>query len=300
MSIRVKVILYTLILFLKNMGKYLKSFDGTRIYYKCHPGKKPLTLVFLHGIAANWTVWRKEIAYFRRRGYPVIAIDMRGHGKSDFPVEFEKYKTSCFARDVYDILKAEGIRKYMFVGHSLGGAISITYCTCYKKCYPSSLVLVESTIRYPFDHNHILNMHPYITHILRFIAKHKLTKRHFSHLDDIDFSKLGIKTQLHLVYHLLHLTPLRSIVKTLDNIEKYVHKNHRKIDDTVKHLKVPTLLIAGELDDIVPPKYSKRIKELDKKAVLKVMKGAHHRVVIKKPLEISRMIEKFINGDLPS
>ena len=46
---------------------FLKSFDGTKIYYKVKK-KSDLFLVFVHGWANDCTVWKKEIGFFQKQG----------------------------------------------------------------------------------------------------------------------------------------------------------------------------------------------------------------------------------------
>ena len=122
------------------MENYLKSFDGTKIYYNYSRGSKEPTLVFLHGIGGNWTVWKKEIEFFQKEGFSTIALDLRGHGMSEAPEPEERYKISYFSKDVHAILKKENITYFVLIGHSLGGAVALTYCQLYSQNLPSSLV----------------------------------------------------------------------------------------------------------------------------------------------------------------
>ena len=279
--------------------KNIRSFDWTKIYYRYHQGSKDHTLVFLHGVGGNWTVWKKEIAYFQKKGYSTLALDLRGHGMSGAPKKFKKYQLYRFSMDVSRILKKEKINDFSLVGHSLGGAIIINYCMRYKNKLPHSLVLIESASTYPFEHERLLNRSPYVSHFLRFIAEHKLTKRdHFFHLKDIDLSSGGIKENIHLISHLLHLTPLRSIVRSLDNLEKYVFKNQKKIDYTLKHFSGPILVIGGGKDQVVPPKYSRIIKNLNKKAHLKILRGAHHLAIVDDAEKVNRTMFDFFSHQL--
>ena len=280
----------------KKMDKQIISFDGTRICYDYHKGKNPLTLVFLHGVGANWTVWKKEVNYFKRRGYSILTLDLRGHGESGSPDDFSRYRLHYFSRDIHFILKHEKITDFCFIGHSLGGAVAINYLMRYKKIYPSSVVFVDTSSTYPFKHDHLLNLSPYLTHFLRFVANHKLTRtEHFFHFDDIDLSEDGLVEKIHLVSHLLHLTPLRTIVKTLDNVERFVFKNKNRINDTLRHLNVPALIISGEYDKVVPTKYSLFIKQLKKNAEFKLVKKAHHKIITERPRLVSRLIYDFIS-----
>ncbi|MBI4981033.1 alpha/beta hydrolase [Candidatus Woesearchaeota archaeon] len=279
--------------------KRLRSFDGTKIFYTYKKGKHPLTLVFLHGVGGNWTIWKQEMQYLHQKEYSTLGIDLRGHGLSDAPLEFEKYHLSYFAQDVHQIIHHEKITQFVLIGHSLGGCIAINYCMHHPKHLPASLVLVESTTIYPFDHNRLLNLGPHTTHLLRFIAEHKAMQRsHLFHLEEVDLSHAGITENLHLISHLIHLTPLRTIVKALDNMERYAFKNQSTINRTLQNLTIPTLILTGDHDNIVPPKYSKVIKKLVKTAELKVLRGAHHFVTVERPEEVSQAIHNFIKKHL--
>ena len=280
------------------MPNYIKSFDGTRIYYDYHVGTPP-TLVFLHGVGGNWTVWKKEIKFFQNKGYSTLALDLRGHGLSDAPKPFNKYQMPHFSQDIYGILNKEGITDFVLIGHSLGGAVAINYCMLHSKKLPTSLILVESASVYPFDHERMLNYGPYTTHLLRYISKHgSLRRRHLSHLEDLDLSEHGIKFNLHLISYLLHLTPLCSMVKTLDNVEKYFFKNQNRIESCLHNLPIPLLVLAGGHDKIVPPKFAFRIKKLVKNAELKLFKKADHHITIDHPQQVSHTILSFLQNKL--
>ena len=169
----------------------------------------------------------------------------------------------------------------------------------YKNKQPHSLVLIETASTYPFKHDHLLNHNHYLTHFLRFISEHKLTKKeHFFHLKDIDLSYTGIKENLHLISHLLHLTPLRSVVRSLDNLEKYIFKNQKRIDYTLKHFNGPMLVIGGEKDQVVPVKYSRIIKNLNKKAHLKILKGAHHLAIVNNAEKVNHVMANFFSNNI--
>ncbi|MBI2573693.1 alpha/beta hydrolase [Candidatus Woesearchaeota archaeon] len=273
----------------------LRSFDGTKIHYVYSQGSKPLSLVFVHGIGGNWTVWRKEMEHFQRRGYSTLAIDMRGHGSSDMPDAFSKYKVMCFTRDLHKVIQTEKIKNFVLIGHSIGGALSIHYCMHYHKTAPCSLILVEGTCVYPFQRHQLFDLGPYATHLLHFIANHKPTRqKHFSHLPDIELSDKGGLSNLRLLFHLLHLTPIKSLVKTIENVEEFAFSNKSKIFTSLRHLTIPTLLLAGDHDKVIPPKYSYIIKDLKKDAEIKILHNAQHHVIIDHPRMVSHEIERFL------
>ncbi len=97
------------------MGK-VKSFDGTELYYEYSKseGDKPV-LVFLHGVGANLTLWKKEVDYFKKKGYGCLAIDLRGHGNSSVPLNEESYYLPCFVKDVRKVLQKTKVDNYVFL-----------------------------------------------------------------------------------------------------------------------------------------------------------------------------------------
>jgi pimeloyl-ACP methyl ester carboxylesterase len=277
------------------MKQYISSFDGTPIFHVHHQGKNPFTLVFLHGVGSNWTVWKKEIEYFKKYGFSTLTFDLRGHGESGSPDDFDSYQLHYFSRDLHRVLRANNVQDFSLIGHSLGGAVAINYIMRYKSLFPKSLILIDTSSTFPFKHENMLNMNTYVTHFMRFLSNHKVTqKQHFFHFDDIDLSFDGVIENIQYILHILHLTPLRTMVKAIDNLEHYIFNNQKKIDNALMNLKIPTLIIAGEKDKIVPPKYSRQIKDLKKDAKFKLIKGGHHRVIIEKAKEVNHAIMKFL------
>ncbi|MFH1612378.1 MAG: alpha/beta hydrolase, partial [bacterium] len=142
------------------MEKSIQSLDGTNIYYIHKENSNPHTLIFLHGIGANWTVWHQEMDFFAEKGYSYIVPDLRGHGLSDCPVEKEKYDIHKFSEDINNILKKEKIKEFSIIGHSLGGMIALNFCEVYEQM-PKSLILLDTAHRFPYEKNHEFKLSPY-------------------------------------------------------------------------------------------------------------------------------------------
>lgn len=282
------------------MERCFKSFDGVKICYEYNQGKNPLTLVFLHGVGGNWTVWKKELDYFQKKGFSTIAIDLRGHGKSAAPLDFKKYQVTNFMRDIHGVLKSEKIKQYALVGHSLGGAFAIQYCVRYKRYSPAALILIEGACIWPFDHDHLLNKGPYFSHLLKFICQHTPTRRCFKILKDIDLSEDKLKDKMHLLGYLLHITPIKTLAMTLENTERFVFKNLEHIHTGLSQLAIPTLLIAGADDKIMPPELSKIIKQYKKDAKLHIIKGADHHIIMQNADKVSSIMNRFVKENVLS
>jgi pimeloyl-ACP methyl ester carboxylesterase len=266
------------------MEKYIFSHDNAKIFYTYLSSTKKLpTLVFVHSIGANWTVWKTEINFFHRLGYPCLAFDLRAHGLSDVLPDDEQYNFPNFAKDITVILKKEKIKKFILIGHSFGGGIVINYCGTQKQ-RPEKLVLVETAHRYPFEYKREFNVNPLISMILRFLGEHQqFVNTNFPHLKELDFSEEFHKkrrTNLGIFLEALHITPLRSILKCIDSLQKYSFDHLQDTEKMLSTLKTPVLIISGGRDKVVPLHFQEELHRLIKKSQLKVINGAYHRVPI--------------------
>ena len=79
------------------------------------------TMVFLHGLGSNSTDWQQQIDYFSQK-YRVVAIDCRGHGRSDKPDG--KYTIPLFADDIVQLFTHLEIDYFHLVGFSMGGMMA--------------------------------------------------------------------------------------------------------------------------------------------------------------------------------
>ena len=277
--------------------KKIKSFDGVKVAYNFHKGKNDHVLVFLHGVGGNWTTWKKEITYFKKKGYSTLGIDFRGHGESDAPDEFEKYKTEFFAKDLGVVLQKEKINKFSLIGHSIGGGVAICYESFHPEHEPQSIILVEPSPVYPFKHDDLLHEGKFLTKLIRYIAYNTHIKnKYFPHMKDCDLSNYE-HNKMDLLHHLVHVTPIRSLVYTLDQGETYMKESKKKIENTFKELKCPLLVISSENDKITPPCLTKKIIKWDKLAKFYFVKNADHAVIVEKPQEISKAINEFLENN---
>jgi non-heme chloroperoxidase len=91
--------------------------DGTKIYFKDWGAGQPV--VFSHGWPLNADAWDAQMLFLGQNGYRVIAHDRRGHGRSSQPWNGNNIDT--YADDLAAVIEALDLRNSTLVGHSTGG-----------------------------------------------------------------------------------------------------------------------------------------------------------------------------------
>lgn len=118
---------------------YAVSSDGARIHYEVHGAGDPVLLIM--GLGSNAYGWYRTIPWLAER-YRVIAFDNRGTGRSDVPDG--AYSMAQMAHDTAAVLEASGHARAHVVGASLGGMIAQRF-TIANPERVRSLVLICTT-----------------------------------------------------------------------------------------------------------------------------------------------------------
>ncbi len=114
---------------------------GVKIHYQVS-GEGP-AIVLLHGYTGSHQDWAFQIPVLSER-YKVVAIDHRGHGKSEAPSSADSYSIEILAQDVRCLLEQLGIGKCCLVGHSMGGFIALELALDHPDMV-TALVLVDTS-----------------------------------------------------------------------------------------------------------------------------------------------------------
>jgi non-heme chloroperoxidase len=98
-------------------GSTITVKDGTQIYFKDWGTGQPI--VFSHGWPLTADAWDAQMVFLASRGYRCIAHDRRGHGRSTQPWNGNEMDT--YADDLAALAEALDLRDAVHVGHSTGG-----------------------------------------------------------------------------------------------------------------------------------------------------------------------------------
>jgi pimeloyl-ACP methyl ester carboxylesterase len=267
--------------------KYV-TLGGLRLCY-VDEGKGDDVLVFLPPAMSSLKVWRESILAFRDR-YRVVALDLPGHGKSDKPLRF-RYNPETFAEVTARLLDHLGIRRATLVGNSNGGATALFFAIRYPD-RARRLVLVspagsgptppwmQRLVRWAATPLHLGTANPYVTKLaLQIAAFEKKTPHTDAYLSDF-LAVRGAGNE--------YRRWIRAQVKVLRSALAY------DASERAKELKLPTLILWGEKDSIIPVKLAKALQSKIPGAELTILPGIGHMPEIEVPDALHRVMEVFL------
>ena len=138
---------------------YTESFvevAGLKLHVQDYGTKGKPTMLCVHGGAAH-AHWFDFVASGFTADYHVMAVDLRGHGDSDWDrSEKPDYSYPRYAADLHELTEKLNLRDFVLVAHSMGGVVSTVYLGTYPgRC--KAFILIDSTIAMPQDRINDMN-----------------------------------------------------------------------------------------------------------------------------------------------
>ena len=121
---------------------YFQATDGTILHYRDHGDGPAIVLLASQGLSGS--MWQHLMVRLADQGFRCVALDRRGHGRSDDPAT--GYDYDRFADDVGDLLTELDLRDVTLVGHSVGSAEAARYLTRHGPDRVSRLMLASTTL----------------------------------------------------------------------------------------------------------------------------------------------------------
>ena len=260
-------------------------------------GKGNNTILLLHGLGSNAGFWRYNIPELAKK-YRVIAIDLPGYGTSQ--KGNYSYSMTFFSDEIKKVIDKLNIKKFDLVGHSMGGQIAITFALKYpNKIHKLILISPAGIELFNKTQSNIL------ANFLTVDAIKSLDEKGIEYNIKNNFYNWKPKFSW--------LIKERTGLKRTDDFNEYAAAVTKSIkgmlaepnSKKLKDLSVPTLIIFGTKDDLIPNKYFHNLKPVDifsigaqqiKNCKLQPVKNAGHLVYIEKAKEVNKIILKFLNN----
>lgn len=129
-------------------GEQIVEGPSGAIYVNDGGGKEGIPVVLLHSFGGDSSHWSSQMDHLRHERR-ALAMDLRGHGKSATPRDGD-YSVDGFVKDLEVVVDKLGIKRFVLVGHSMGGSIAAKYAGLHPDRV-AGLVLVGAPGRIPAE-----------------------------------------------------------------------------------------------------------------------------------------------------
>ena len=226
--------------------------DGTEIYYKDWGSKNAQPIVFHHGWPLSGDDWDTQMLYFLDKGYRVIAHDRRGHGRS--AQVSEGHDMDHYAADVAAVIEHLDLRNTVHVGHSTGGGEAARYVARYGQPQGRAAKLVLIGAVPPIMVKTPANPGGLPIEVFDGLREALAGNRAQFYLDFASgpfygFNRPDTKPISAVVHNWWRQGMMGSAKAQYDGIKAF---SETDFSEDLKAIKVPTLVMHGDDDQIVP------------------------------------------------
>lgn len=255
------------------------SVNNIRLFYQDVGNGE--TIVFLHGLGSNSADWQQQIDYFSQK-YRVIAIDCRGHGRSDKPTG--KYTIPLFADDMVKLLNQLEIQSFHLVGLSMGGMIAFQIAVDHSQ-QVKTLTIINSSPAVPYNTLALKITVWSRLVIIKLMGLKKLAKVIGKKLFPLD-NQGNLRAQLITSMQMLTKSSYsRSLLSFLG----------WDVSDKLSLLQMPVLVVAAEHDYTpveLKAEYCKKIKN----SKLAVVSDSYHATPSDQPNALNILINSLLES----
>ncbi len=256
---------------------YVTTKDGTQIFYKDWGPKDAQPIVFHHGWPLSADDWDTQMLFFLANGYRVVAHDRRGHGRS--AQVSDGHDMAHYAADAAAVVDHLDLRDAVHIGHSTGGGQVAAYVARHglpagrvAKAVLVSAVppIMLKTERYPGG----LPIEVFDGLRAGLAANRAQFFRDVAAGPFYGFNRPGAKVDEGVIDNWWRQGMMGSAKAHYGGIKAFSETDQT---DDLKAITVPTLVLHGDDDQIVPYKNAGVLQaEILPNATLKIYEGFPH------------------------
>ena len=270
----------------------ITTTDGTVIYYKDWGSGQPV--VFSHGWPLSADAWDDQLNFFGSSGFRAVAHDRRGHGRSSQPWDGNDMDT--YADDLSELIEALDLHDVILVGHSTGGGEVTRYIGRHGTSRVAKAVLVGAIppLMLKTDVNPGGLPIEVFDEIRAGLARDRsqfyedLSAPFYGANRDGSTVSQGVRDAFWLMSMQAGLKGAYDCVKVFSETD---------LTEDLKRFDVPTLIIHGDDDQIVPIADSALLSsKIVADARLKVYPGAPHGLTLTHKDQFNADVLEFIKG----
>jgi pimeloyl-ACP methyl ester carboxylesterase len=257
-------------------------------------------LLLLHGIAGSSRTWRDVIPRLTDR-FTVIAPDLMGHGQSEKPLG--DYSLGAFASGIRDLLEVLGIDRASVVGQSFGGGVAMQLAYQHpERC--ERLVLVDSG-GLGREVNWMLRFmtlpgSEYVMPVIFPGFVRDWGDSLFRTINDRGI-RLGRIAEMWSAYaSLAEAENRQAFVRTIKSVIDPGGQTVSAMDRLYLASPMPTLIVWGDRDDIIPVSHAYAAHEAVPGSRLVIIEGVGHFPQIEAPEQFTNALVEFIDSTEPA
>jgi pimeloyl-ACP methyl ester carboxylesterase len=258
-------------------------------------------IVLIHGIAGSSTTWRAVMPSLAER-YTVIAPDLLGHGQSAKPRG--DYSLGAYASGIRDLLAVLGRERVTLIGHSLGGGVAMQFAYQFPE-WAERLVLVASG-GLGKEVSPLLKAVtlPGSEYVLQLLLHPRI--REVAELPGMLARKIGWKPSDTLSEVWRSYTTLTdrhgqmAFVQTVRSVIDVAGQRVSAHDRLYLAAAVPTLIVWGDRDRIIPVDHAYRTAEAIPGSRLEILEGAGHFLPWQDADRFLAILDDFLTSTKPA
>jgi non-heme chloroperoxidase len=249
--------------------------DGTEIFYKDWGARDATPIVFHHGWPLSADDWDNQMLWFLSQGYRVVAHDRRGHGRSTQTDAGNDMDT--YVADLLELTDTLDLKGAVHVGHSTGGGEVARYVARAKPGRVAKAVLIGAVppIMVKSDQNPGgLPMEVFDGFRQALVANRAQFYLDIASGPFYGFNRPGAKVDQGVIWNWWRQGMTGGAKAHYDCIKAF---SETDFNDDLRKIDVPTLVMHGDDDQIVPIADAALLSiKLLKQGTLKVYKGLPH------------------------
>lgn len=247
-------------------------------------------ILFIHGYAASHLVWGEQFSGSLTAEYRLIAIDLRGHGASEKPLQADKYRDSdLWADDIDAVIRARELDEVTLVSWSYGGYIVMDYLRSYGDEAVNGLIFVAALTKQETEDGQSFFADQLPEILKGMVSPDIQTSIHSTRAFVGNWTVDPLKRDRYEAF-------LGSAMMVPSEVRRALSGRGLMNDDILAEIDVPTLLIHGDEDQIIKLNSSKHTAKTVPDAELRVYEGIGHTPQVEDSEQFNRDMAAFIDS----
>jgi len=262
--------------------------NGLRLHYLEWNVKKEPVMLLLHGTGDDAHIWQ-DFASFAANHFKILALDQRGHGKSDW-ARPASYSCKDYVGDIDAVIKGLKLTKIILIGHSMGALHATSFAAEHPELI-SYLVHVDINPKPPeWNRDYLHGLFDTLPHTYSCVE---------------DFSKILRKASPYAAEKILFNLADNALKKKQNSkfyrrcdLEVFHHFDQYNLDSILQKISCPTLIVRGTESRVMGYEAALEMEKKISSSRLVEIPYATHSVLTDAPDKFQKAVEKFLFENL--